>query len=407
VIDSALYHRIRAATCDLCRPLAVEDYVVQTMPDASPTKWHLAHTTWFFETFVLARVPGYRPLDPRYHALFNSYYQSLGPPPPRMRRGTRSRPTVDEVYDYRRHVDAALQQCLERGEIAGELAAALELGLHHEEQHQELILTDAKTLFCDDPLAPIFRPRPSRAATPPVPLRWFSHPGGLLAIGHDGDAFAFDNERPRHRVHLEPFSLASRLVTVGEYRAFVEAGGYSNPSLWLSDGWDLLRAEGWEAPLYWFREGGEWHQATLAGRGPLSDDEPVCHVSFYEADAYARFHGARLPRETEWEAFAARAQPDGHFLDGGDLHPRPARDGDGPVQLFGDTWEWTASPYGPYPGYVPFGGALGEYNGKFMCNQMVLRGGSCATPRRHIRASYRNFFPPGARWQFTGIRLAK
>jgi ergothioneine biosynthesis protein EgtB len=402
------YLDVRRATERLCEPLAVEDYVVQAMPDASPTRWHLAHVSWFFETFVLRPLAAdYRPLDERYAVLFNSYYNSVGPQPERPARGTLSRPTVAEVFAYRAHVDKAMQAVLEgaNGVLPASGAAAIELGLHHEQQHQELLVTDLKYNLGANPLRPAYRAlaRRRRAA---APHSLVAFEGGIVEIGHAAASFAFDNERPRHRVLLGPYALGSRLVTNAEYLEFVEAGGYRRPDLWLSDGWRAARERDWQAPLYWERVDRQWRTYTLGGVVPLEAEAPVVHVSYYEADAYARWRGARLPTEAEWEHAAADRPVDGHLLDDEPDEPRPASEA-GLAQLFGDAWEWTASAYLPYPGFRPLAGALGEYNGKFMVNQMVLRGGSCATPRSHIRASYRNFFPPDARWQFSGIRLAR
>jgi ergothioneine biosynthesis protein EgtB len=410
-----LYAAIRRATEALCAPLAVEDYVVQSMPDASPAKWHLGHTSWFFETFVLREAqPDYRPLEPRWATLFNSYYVAAGERHPRPQRGLLSRPTVDEVYAYRRHVDAGMRAFLESAPEAAmrRQALTIEVGLNHEEQHQELLVTDLEHMLLGNPLQPVYRERPPAAPRGAAlgAAGWVEHPGGVVEIGHAGPGFAYDNEQPRHRVWLEPFALADRLVTNAEFQSFIEDGGYERPELWLSEGWDTLRAQGWEAPLYWRREAGRWRTGTLAGPMDVDPHEPVCHVSWYEADAYARWAGVRLPREEEWEAVAAAQEVRGHFAESGRLHPAPLREAPAPgtaAQLYGDVWEWTASPYSPYPGYQPFQGALAEYNGKFMINQMVLRGGSCATPARHVRATYRNFFAPPARWQFSGIRLAR
>jgi ergothioneine biosynthesis protein EgtB len=402
------YREVRGLTEHLCAPLEVEDYQVQSMPDASPAKWHLAHTTWFFETFLLApHAPGFRPSRPEYAVLFNSYYHGAGERWPRPQRGVLSRPTVAEVYSYRHAVDSRVLDLLGGADARalGALRFTLELGLNHEQQHQELLLTDLKHAFALNPLRPAYRADPpARPAGPAPELSWEAYPAGLYWQGHGGDGFAFDNERPRHRVWVEGFHLASRLVTAGEYLDFVESGGYRRPELWLSDGWDARTRNGWEHPLYWERDAGGWRVMTLHGMRGLDADEPVCHVSYYEADAFARWAGARLPTEAEWSAAAQGRAVEGNFLESGRLHPAVAN---GSAQLFGDAWEWTSSPYGPYPGYRPFAGALGEYNGKFMCNQLVLRGGSCATPRSHVRASYRNFFPPEARWQFMGFRLAR
>jgi ergothioneine biosynthesis protein EgtB len=405
------YEAVRRCTEQLCEPLATEDYVVQSMPDASPVKWHLAHTSWFFETFVLSpHKPDYQPFHPLFSTLFNSYYDAVGPRWSRSLRGLLSRPTVAEVFAYRAHTDAAMADLLRfRHNLPTAAVDAIVLGLNHEQQHQELILTDVKHLLARNPLHPVYQPRRPFHVNPPS-LEWLTFPAGLVAIGHEGGSFAFDNESPRHHVYLGSFRLANRLVSNGEYLAFVDDGGYESPDLWLSDGWASRQAQGWTAPLYWERQGEEWLVMTLGGMGRLDPAEPVCHVSFYEADAYARWAGARLPTEAEWETAAALVPVTGHFLEGRLFHPATAvaPDDRGPLfQLHGDVWQWTASPYVGYPGYAPLSGALGEYNGKFMCNQMVLRGASCATPRSHARHTYRNFFPPDVRWQFTGIRLAR
>jgi ergothioneine biosynthesis protein EgtB len=402
------YRSVRARTEELCEPLETEDYVIQSMPDASPVKWHLAHTSWFFETFLLApHVPGYRPFDPDFNFLFNSYYNAVGPRWQRDRRGALSRPTVAEVFRYRAHVDEHMDELLRR--LPAGAAPTVALGLNHEQQHQELILTDLKHALCANPLRPVYAP----AAMPkggPARRRWVEFRGGLVWLGHDGRGFAFDNEGPRHQVFVRPFCLMSHPVTCGEYRDFISDSGYERPDLWLSDGWAARQAHDWEAPLYWERDGAGWQLLTLAGRRALDADEPVCHVSYYEADAFARWAGARLPTEAEWECAAVALPVAGHFAEAGRFHPgaAPAADDRGPLkQLYGDVWQWTASPYVAYPGYAPPAGALGEYNGKFMCNQLVLRGASCATPRGHARPTYRNFFPPECRWQFVGIRLAE
>jgi ergothioneine biosynthesis protein EgtB len=411
------YEAVRARTGALCDPLALEDYVVQSMPDASPAKWHLAHTTWYFETFVLARLPDHRPFDPTWGELFNSYYNAVSPQFPRPERGLLSRPTVEQIWDYRRHVDDRMRELL-ASPAAGwrELAWIVELGLHHEQQHQELLLTDVKHLFSRNPLRPAYRAAEPALRRRAAELGWVRFPEAIRWIGHDGRGFAFDNEGPRHRRLVPAFELATRLVTCGEYLAFVESGGYARPELWMSDGWNVVQQRGWRAPLYWEERGGAWWHLTLAGMRPVDAGEPVCHVSWYEADAYARFAGARLPGEEEWEAAAEALPVAGNLAESGRLHPAAApaqgsssgaRRGAAILQLFGDAWEWTRSPYQAYPGYAPPEGAIGEYNGKFMCNQFVLRGGSCATPRSHVRATYRNFFPPDARWQFSGIRLAR
>jgi ergothioneine biosynthesis protein EgtB len=406
------YARVRRTTEALCAPLSPEDHLLQSMPDASPAKWHLAHTAWFFETFVLSRRAGYRVFHPKYGYLFNSYYNAVGERHERPRRGVLSRPPLEEVHAYRRHVDGAMEALLGDGDaLEPALRAVVELGLNHEQQHQELILTDVKHGLGLQPLRPAYRALPAPSAHAAPRPRWLPFPEGLRWIGHGGDGFAFDNEGPRHRAFLEAFELASRPVTNAEYLAFIADGGYRRPELWLSDGWDACRAQGWQAPLYWEERDGGWATYTLGGERPLHPAEPVCHVSFYEADAYARWAGARLPTEQEWEVVAAGAPVDGNLLESERFHPVPLEaveaEGEGALRLFGDVWEWTRSPYSPYPRYRPAEGALGEYNGKFMCNQLVLRGGSCVTPRSHLRASYRNFFPPAARWQFSGIRLAR
>ncbi len=400
------YRDVRARTEALCETLEPEDMVVQSMADVSPAKWHLAHTSWFFETFVLARGDDYRCFDPAYEYLHNSYYNSVGAQFPRARRGLLTRPTVDEIRRYRAHVDASLIGGLERGLLDGAARGVIELGLHHEQQHQELLLMDIKHVLFQNPLYPAYRETPAREPTEAPAFAWIDCPGGIHSIGAEaGDGFAFDNEGPRHRVLLEPHRLANRLVTNAEYLEFIRDGGYRTPSLWLADGWALVQTERWNAPLYWVERDGEWFEFTLAGLVPLDPAAPVCHVSFYEADAYASWADARLPTEAEWEVAAAERPPRGRFLDPDRLHPAPAS-GPGLQQLYGDAWEWTRSAYQPYPGFRAAAGALGEYNGKFMCNQLVLRGGCCATPSGHLRASYRNFFYPHQRWMFSGIRLA-
>ena len=402
------YRAVRSATQALVAPLSPEDCALQSMPDCSPAKWHLAHTSWFFETFVLEpALAGYQPFNPAFRVLFNSYYQTVGEQYSRPRRALLTRPSLDEVKRYRRHVDEHMMALLEKTSLSVELAAIMELGLHHEQQHQELILTDLKHLFSFNPLHPAYQTRTFAASVATKPMEWTSYEAGLTSIGHDGAGFAFDNEGPRHRVYLQPYRLASRVITNAEFVAFIDAGGYDRPEYWLSDGWNKIRAEGWRHPLYWERRDGHWHTHSLNGFLPLNPNEPACHISYYEADAYARFAGARLPTEMEWEHAAERIAPAGNFAESGRFHPASlGANGGGVQQLYGDVWEWTASSYSPYPGFKAPAGALGEYNGKFMSSQMVLRGGSCATPNSHIRASYRNFFPPDARWQFSGIRLA-
>ncbi len=402
------YSDVRRQSESLCKPLAVDDYQVQSVIDASPPKWHLAHVTWFFETFLLKPfLEGYEPLDPRYEQLFNSYYNTVGPFHPRAQRHTLSRPTVEQVYEYRAHVDRHMAELIAAPTRAhrAEVGKRLTLGLNHEQQHQELLLMDIKRNFLANPLYPVYTPRRESSAHEAPPMRWLDFPGGIREMGYGGAGFAFDNEVPRHKVFLREYRLGSRPVTNGEYLEFVEDRGYARPELWLSDGWAAVRERGWTAPLYWMNLDGAWHEMTLSGLRALDPAEPVCHASFYEADAYARWRNARLPTEPEWETAASGEPIAGNFVESGICHPRPAS-GPDDRQWFGDVWEWTASAYSPYPGYRPLEGALGEYNGKFMANQYVLRGGCCATPLSHMRATYRNFFYPHDRWPFTGIRLA-
>ncbi len=430
------YTSIRQTSVGLCTGLTAEDQMVQSMPDASPAKWHLAHTTWFFETFLLKPyLPGYRLFHDNFTYLFNSYYKQVGSHPNRSFRGLFSRPSLDEVHAYRDYVDRHMARLIEQ--MTDEIGKLIVLGLNHEQQHQELIVTDVKHALWSNPLRPAWKHNPPNSETEVPALEWLDFDEGVYEIGKrpDGapfnpssglsgvvDDFSFDNESPRHRVFLKPFSLASRLVTNADYLEFMHDGGYSRPELWLSDGWDTVCAQRWTAPLYWEEHDRQWQVYTVNGMQPVVMSEPVCHISYYEADAFARWAGARLPLESEWEvgarSFVADKGPvGGQFLESGKLHPCSAGDFAGclgrrpavpPVhQMFGSLWQWTSSPYTAYPGFSPSEGALGEYNGKFMCNQMVLRGGSCATPQSHIRATYRNFFPPHARWQFMGIRLAK
>jgi ergothioneine biosynthesis protein EgtB len=402
------FRAVRAASTALAAPLSPEDCQVQSMADASPVKWHLAHTTWFFETFVLERAePAFAPFDPAFRVLFNSYYNTVGPQHARPARGLVSRPSLDAVQSYRAAVDARVLAWLERGSAPDALLRTVELGLHHEQQHQELILTDVKHALAQSPLRPAYRELAEAPRGEVPPLRFETFAEGVRWIGHGGDGFAFDNEGPRHRVLLSPFALASRCATNGEYLTFMADGGYERPELWLSDGWAWRQSEGLAAPLYWQREDGGFTTHTLGGVRALRLDEPVLHVSYYEASAFAEWAGARLPSEFEWEVAAWEIAREGNFVESDRLHPVPAADGPRLAQLYGDVWEWTRSDYAPYPGFAPAAGALGEYNGKFMCNQRVLRGGSCATPQSHVRATYRNFFPPTARWQFSGIRLAR
>ena len=412
------FGRVRRATEALAEPLSAEDCQVQSMPDASPTKWHLAHITWFFETFVLERFePGFRPHDPGFRVLFNSYYQGVGEQHPRERRGLVTRPSLAEVLRYRTQIDERVLALLERQAADAELQSLVRLGLHHEQQHQELLLTDIKHALSCNPGHPAYARRWPMAAVQPQALRWFAHEQGVFETGHlptlDGP-FCFDNETPRHRGWQAAFEIASRPVSYGEYLAFIDDGGYLRPELWLSMGWDWVGAERRRAPLYWQKQDGRWHNHTLQGMVEIDAHTPVCHLSYFEADAYARWAGARLPTEAEWECAARRlaapasAVQRANFADRGAFHPLPQQQAaDEPVQMYGDVWEWTQSNHNAYPGYRPLPGAVGEYNGKFMCNQFVLRGGSCATPGGHVRASYRNFFPPEAQWQFSGLRLAR
>jgi ergothioneine biosynthesis protein EgtB len=408
------YETVRTQTERLCAPLEVEDYVVSSMPDVSPTKWHLAHTSWFFETFVLAAFDAaYRSPDSRYAYLFNSYYVQAGERHCRAKRGLVTRPTVREVYGYRAHVDEAMWRLIHliAGDAAHPATRLVELGLQHEQQHQELLLTDIKHVLWTNPLRPTYRTATTAPATESQPIGWLEFDGGLQTIGHEGEGFAFDNEGPRHRVFLEPYRLASRLLTNGEYLAFIEDGGYRRPELWLSAGLVAAQDRHWEAPLYWERDAaGRWTEFTLGGTRVLQGaalSDPVVHVSYYEADAFARWAGRRLPTEFEWE-WAAHGQPvEGSFVESESFHPRAASgSGSAIEQLYGDAWQWTQSAYVGYPNYRPAPGAIGEYNGKWMADQWVLRGASCATPQSHARPTYRNFFPSDARWQFTGIRLA-
>ena len=405
------YRQIRSTTEQLAAPLAVEDYVLQAMPDVSPTKWHLAHVSWFFETFVLEpHAPGYAVYDDRYRYLFNSYYNTVGPQFSRPERGHLSRPTVAEVYAYRAHVDGAMGRFLEGADPRSVAACAeiVTLGLHHEQQHQELLVTDIKYNLGVNPLRPAYHAAPIPRDRAAAACRFIEIPGDVVMIGAgDDDGFTFDNERPRHRVLQTPYALASRPVTNAEYREFVEAGGYRDWRHWLSEGWRVVQERQWEAPLYWERRDGAWMVQTLSGLQPLDPEAPVTHLSYFEADAYARARGCRLPTEAEWERASDGVEVAGHFMESGVLHPLAAARGERFLQLYGDVWEWTQSAYAPYPGFRPLEGPATEYNGKFMIGQLVLRGGSCATPASHIRPTYRNFFPPDARWQFSGLRLAR
>ena len=416
------YQQIRQISDKICQPLEIEDYLIQSMPDVSPPKWHLAHTTWFFETFLLLpHLPGYTVFNPQFGYLFNSYYEAVGARHPRDRRGLLSRPTVAEVYQYRSHVDRAMIALLSNIPENLNLAELVTLGLHHEQQHQELLLTDIKHILALNPLHPVYRyDLQDDLATTESTFGWLKYPGGLYSIGHPGTGFAFDNESPRHQVYLPDYQLGNRLVTNGEYLEFIQAGGYQTAKYWLAEGWATVQTQQWQAPLYWesifvpfaerlpqqkgYANDNQWWVMTLGGLQQLNPQAPVCHVSFYEADAYATWKGKRLPTEAEWEIATVDLAQTGNFLDSDCLHPIPANHLD--HQFFGDVWEWTQSAYLPYPGFKIADGAIGEYNGKFMCNQMVLRGGSCVTSANHIRPTYRNFFPPATRWQFSGIRLA-
>lgn len=404
------YDAIRKFTEHLAAPLTAEDCAIQSMPDVSPTRWHLAHTTWFFETFVVMRATdAYQPFHPAFQYLYNSYYNAVGEQFPRDRRGVLSRPTLAQVTEYRRHVDECVRALSTDGTGFSNLAPVLELGINHEQQHQELILTDIKHVLSCNPLYPAYVERPAQERPDHERVAWIGFSEGMRWIGHDGDGFAFDNEAPRHRVFVDGFELADRPVTNGEYLEFMRSGGYRRPEFWLSAGWQQVRSCGWNAPLYWTEIEREPYQFTLSGLQPVDISAPVCHVSYFEADAFARWAGARLPTEAEWEIAAAGLPILGNFAESGAMHPAavvPSPTGS-LRQIFGDVWEWTSSSYAPYPGYRPVEGALGEYNGKFMCNQYVLRGGSCATPQSHIRPTHRNFFPPEARWQFSGIRLCR
>lgn len=408
------FQRVRGFTESLCQSLVPEDYVIQSMPDVSPTKWHLAHTSWFFETFILRpHLDDYVLFHKQFPFLFNSYYVQAGERHCRARRGLLSRPTVQEVYRYRSHVDEHMVTLLERADetLFDMLAPLVEIGIHHEQQHQELMLTDIKHVFSINPLYPVYQEHAAGPEHVDTPIEWIPVREGVFEIGHTDNSFSFDNELPRHKTYIHEFSLASRLITNQEYLQFMEAGGYERPELWLSAGWAMVQAESWTTPMYWEKKGDTWYQFTLSGLRPVDLNEPVTHVSYFEADAFARWYGERLPTEQEWEVAAAQYAVDGNFVDAAYYHPKAVRaaegEGAGLQQLFGEVWQWTQSQYTAYPGYKPAEGALGEYNGKFMCNQFVLRGASCATSRSHARTTYRNFFPPDVRWQFTGIRLAR
>jgi ergothioneine biosynthesis protein EgtB len=404
------FRAVRADSRALAAPLSDADATVQSMPDASPAKWHLAHTTWFFETMLLKpNVAGYRVFDEAYNFLFNSYYETVGARHPRPKRGLITRPSLNEILAYRAHVDAAMEAFI--GDADQGVADLIELGLNHEQQHQELLLTDILHLFAENPLKPAYRdPEPLAVAPAPGEAGWVAFDGGIVEIGHDGRSFGFDCEGPRHQALIQPFRIADRLVTNGEWMAFMADGGYRDPLLWLADGWAQILEHEWSAPLYWEQRDGEHLQMGLRGLQPVDPDAPVAHVSYFEADAFASWAGKRLPSEAEWERAAEGLPVAGTFAKSGAgrLRPKPAGPATGALrQMFGDVWEWTRSPFTPYPGFKPAAGAVGEYNGKFMCAQFVLRGGSCATPEGHVRATYRNFFQPDKRWQFSGLRLAE
>lgn len=404
------YRQVRSVTESLCEGLQPEDTVAQSMTDASPAKWHLAHTNWFFETLVLEKaINNYTPVNPGYRVMFNSYYNSIGEQYLRRHRGLITRPGLQEVLEYRSQIDMQMIELLSaESALDASIAAIIEVGIQHEQQHQELILTDLKHLFSHNPLYPVYRQSADAPANHPGSMRWQEFETQLYSVGHTGRGFAFDNESPRHQVQLNAFAIASRPVTNGEYFEFMQDQAYQRAELWLSDAWALLQQEQWQAPLYWQQIAGRWQQFTLAGLHPVREEEPVSHISYYEADAYAHWAGARLPTEFEWEVAAAGQPVQGNLLEQQEFHPRAGEDNESDLlQIYGDVWEWTQSAYAPYPGYRPPAGELAEYNGKFMCNQMVLRGGSCVTPQSHIRSSYRNFFYPQARWQFSGLRLAR
>jgi ergothioneine biosynthesis protein EgtB len=406
------FKTVRSFTNELCETLVTEDYVIQSMPDVSPTKWHLAHTSWFFETFILSKsAKNYQSLFPQYNYLFNSYYVQVGERWTRAKRGLLSRPTVKDVYDYRKYIDELMLNFFEKSDekLYNEFAQVVEIGIHHEQQHQELLITDIKHVFSVNPLHPVYKEVKKNNSANIPQMKWIDFEEGIYEIGLKDDTFSYDNESPRHKEYLQGFKLANRLVTNDEYMEFINAKGYKRPELWLSEGHAAAEAEKWEAPMYWEKKDGEWWNFKLTGFEKVNPDEPVCHVSHYEADAYARWAGARLATEAEWERAAENISIEGNFVENRNFHPVPleGNDKNSLKQMYGDVWEWTGSAYLPYPGYKTLPGALGEYNGKFMSNQMVLRGGSCATSVTHIRKTYRNFFPSNARWQFMGIRLAK
>jgi ergothioneine biosynthesis protein EgtB len=407
----AQFKVVRQFTDELCKPLETEDYVIQSMPDVSPTKWHLGHTSWFFEAFVLSKaVKDYSSIHPLYTYLFNSYYVQIGERWHRPHRGILSRPTVKDIFIYRKYVDEKIQDFLETcdDKLYEEFAPIIEIGLNHEQQHQELLLTDIKHVLSLNPLNPVYSEREVKSSSNVPEIKWIDFEEGIAEIGHSGKGFHYDNETPRHKEFVKSFQLADRLITNKEWMDFIEDGGYKNTPLWLSDGWAAVEAEGWKAPLYWEEKDGQWWNFTLSGFRKANPAEPVTHISYYEADAFATWKDARLPTEAEWEMAAYDLKYGGNFVDDKVFHPSPLISSTNRLyQIYGDVWEWTRSSYSPYPGYKSLPGALGEYNGKFMSNQMVLRGGSCATSKNHIRNTYRNFFPPHSRWQFMGIRLAK
>lgn len=405
------YNKVRAFTHHLVEPLETEDFVIQPMENTSPTKWHLAHTSWFFETFVLEKFqPGFKSLHPQYAYFFNSYYLQTGVPFSRANRGLLSRPTVKEVFEYRSYVDEQVALFIEscNEELWKEAAQVMEIGINHEQQHQELILTDLKYLLAQNPLLPIYKDQVIAEFKPVYPINWIKFEEGIVEIGSKGSEFTYDNEHPRHRAFVQDYELADRLITNQEYLEFMNDGGYKRSELWLDEGWSKVNSEEWNSPLYWFKREEEWFNFTLSGARPIESNEPVTHISYFEADAFARWKDCRLPTEQEWEHASKNIEVKGNFVDDDTFHPIPKKgEGSALKQMYGDAWEWTQSSYSPYPGYKPLPGALGEYNGKFMANQYVLRGGSCATSKSHIRKTYRNFFHTDARWQFTGIRLAK
>ncbi len=405
------FKKVRAFTHHLVEPLETEDFVIQPMENASPTKWHLAHTSWFFETFVLGKYEkGFDSHHPQYAYFFNSYYLQTGVPFTRANRGMLSRPTVKEVFEYRAYVNDQMIQFIEKcsNEIWNEAASVIEIGNHHEQQHQELILTDLKYLLAQNPLLPVYRDRVIHESPSPLEITWIAFDEGMVKIGNKGKEFTYDNEHPRHRTFVQEYELADRLITNKEYLEFINAGGYEQSEFWLDEGWSTVKKEKWIAPLYWFKRDSKWMNFTLSGARLVEENEPVTHISYYEADAFARWKGVRLPTEQEWEHACGKREISGNFVDNDAFHPVPNTSKEtGIKQMYGDVWEWTMSSYSPYPNYKPLPGALGEYNGKFMANQYVLRGGSCATSKSHIRKTYRNFFHANARWQFSGIRLAR